>query len=444
METTVLDIPHFEPRRSFRLSTFLVAYEMGIRVFAAAAGLFQPFFPKVRQYLLERQNWQRQLEGLPRSCLWFHFSSSGEFEQCASVMDALRSRSQDKILATYFSPTGGRAIRLEEKRRESSGRKLGWDAVLPLPIDGRREISAFLDRVQPKSAVFVHREFWPGIFHACAQRGIPLTLIAVGFSRRLNGLGKWLTDCLPKSATWNFTDSDSMQNAGLKGVIQRVDGDPRVDRVLARKAVACTTRQDVPPLTLTFASVWKEDAARLLEGIQTFCRAFPEWRILIVPHEPDRELQTFLAEGLGKAALRCIEVHREAPISTASCGEGAVFVSTAVGTLFELYRESSVVFVGGSFRGRVHSVLEPACYGLPIVTGPHVERSRDALGLQGVGALEVAKDGLDLWQRIHRICGSTETRHRLSERALRFVQEKAGASERLAERIVAMSRSLPR
>jgi 3-deoxy-D-manno-octulosonic-acid transferase len=52
--------------------------------------------------------------------------------------------------------------------------------------------------------------------------------------------------------------------------------------------------------------------------------------------------------------------------------------------LQELYTWGDLAFVGGSFKDKVHSVMEPLCVGIPVVVGPHHSNNREALHFQHV------------------------------------------------------------
>jgi 3-deoxy-D-manno-octulosonic-acid transferase len=72
-----------------------------------------------------------------------------------------------------------------------------------------------------------------------------------------------------------------------------------------------------------------------------------------------------------------------------------IIVVDRVGTLADLYALADVAFVGGGFhRAGLHSVLEPAVFGVPVAMGPHWQMSRDAhLLLERGGAVAVPADG---------------------------------------------------
>jgi 3-deoxy-D-manno-octulosonic-acid transferase len=56
-----------------------------------------------------------------------------------------------------------------------------------------------------------------------------------------------------------------------------------------------------------------------------------------------------------------------------------VLLIDQVGVLADLYRLGAVAFVGGSFKDKVHSVMEPLACGCFVVTGPKINNNREAL-----------------------------------------------------------------
>ena len=59
--------------------------------------------------------------------------------------------------------------------------------------------------------------------------------------------------------------------------------------------------------------------------------------------------------------------------------DGVALLSVdTVGDLFSLYTWAQVAFVGGSFKARVHSVMEPLCAQVPVLVGPYFHNSAEA------------------------------------------------------------------
>ena len=77
--------------------------------------------------------------------------------------------------------------------------------------------------------------------------------------------------------------------------------------------------------------------------------------------------------------------------------EADVVIIDRVGVLGELYALADMAFVGGGFHSAgLHSVLEPASFGAPVLFGPRNDNSRDAALLvqRGGGAAVAIRDGV--------------------------------------------------
>jgi 3-deoxy-D-manno-octulosonic-acid transferase len=110
-----------------------------------------------------------------------------------------------------------------------------------------------------------------------------------------------------------------------------------------------------------------------------------------------------------------------------------------VGLLAALYGAGTAAYVGGGFgTAGLHSVLEPAAWGLPVTFGPRWRESRDAALLLEAGAARAltrggeaaAEELADIW------CGwieRDEERRAAGERARSVVERGRGASGRSAE-----------
>jgi len=102
-----------------------------------------------------------------------------------------------------------------------------------------------------------------------------------------------------------------------------------------------------------------------------------------------------------------------------------------VGVLAELYAAATVAYVGGGFgRAGLHSVIEPAALGVPVIFGPRWQGSRDARLLKEAGAGRAVdgsaalSDALAAWL-------SNETARATAGAAARAVVERGrGAADR--------------
>jgi 3-deoxy-D-manno-octulosonic-acid transferase len=104
-----------------------------------------------------------------------------------------------------------------------------------------------------------------------------------------------------------------------------------------------------------------------------------------------------------------------------------------VGVLAELYEAAAVSFVGGGFHGRgLHSVLEPAAAGSPILFGPQHQNARAAEDLIKEGGAKVAEDPQALAGVINTWLVDGEAGRTAGVAASRYIDRHRGAAARSA------------
>src|SRR6185436_7630853 len=108
-----------------------------------------------------------------------------------------------------------------------------------------------------------------------------------------------------------------------------------------------------------------------------------------------------------------------------------VVVIDRVGILGDLYALADIAFVGGGFHAAgLHSVLEPAAFGAPVLFGPRFQGSRDAGLLVERNAAHAASDIADLTKRLDAWLGQRDAREVAGESARELVRSGVGAAER--------------
>lgn len=416
----------------------------GYTLFVLAAWCLAPFSSKLRRALSGRRGlarrtreWRAKHGTAP---LWFHVSSSGEFEQCLPILDGLRERFPKlPIFVTVFSPSGHRALSLESERRRAAGKPVPWDGADYSPYDFRLTARAFIEALRPACFIAIHREMWPGLLHECHARKIPTFLFAAyfpprayrtfSFYRELAPLFSFIGTVEPESASFLQRELPTVSIAPV--------GDPRIERVLLRRHLrrpaAWASALEGRPVFIG-ASLWEADFRALRPALESVLTEFPEWRLVLVPHEPDSPLVAQLTEWLERQGR---PVQRWSQWLNAPEGESHLVVDK-VGFLAELYAAADLVFVGGSFRARVHNVLEPAAYAAPILTGPYIYNSREAQEMAAEkSALFTAKDPAEFATRLLELVRDEGQRAKASEAALAYLEKRQGATamyiDRLAE-----------
>jgi 3-deoxy-D-manno-octulosonic-acid transferase len=417
------------------------------RLLVAVAFLLAPFSRKLyrglqgRRGLVERVRTARA--AWKAAPIWFHVSSSGELEQCLPVLETLRSRvPETPIFVSVFSPSGWRALELEVARRKLSGNPIPWDHADYSPFDFPNSVGEFLEALKPACFVAIHREIWPGLLDGCSRRGIPAFLFAAYFPPHGR---RWFSFYRPFAERFRYIGTVEANSAAfLKTVLPHVTvetvGDPRAERVLRRRHMsrpAAWAEYFRGQRVWIGASLWEADFKRLAPALEAVLRTHEQWRLILVPHEPEG--------AVARRIERWFE-SREKPIarwsqyiaSPESYPRGTHLLVDRVGLLAELYAIADLVFVGGSFRTRVHNVLEPAAYGRPILTGPYIQNSREAREMaEGKVALQTADTSAELAQALLRLIEDEPWRRQASQAALDYLMQRQGAAAVYAERLLA-------
>ncbi|HSL70844.1 MAG TPA: glycosyltransferase N-terminal domain-containing protein [Longimicrobiales bacterium] len=323
--------------------------------------------------------------------VWVHAPSVGESLMAQAIVSELRrARPNLQIAFTHFSASA-------ERGRE----RVAADVSDYLPWDTTRTMSAALDLLRPAAIAFVRTEIWPGLTRMAVQRRIPLLLVNAVLATGSSRLGPLARFALrPAYQRLDFVGAINDETAarfsrlGVPPARIRVTGDARFDQVWARLR---HLQPDQPLLhrlrgdgikTVVAGSTWPADEAHLLPAVARVA-ANQRVRLILAPHEPDAKhleqaARASAAAGLSHALLAKVE-HNAGPLPT-------VIIVDRVGVLADLYALADIAFVGGAFQGSgVHSVVEPAAFGVPVLMGPGHQNAEEAGQLlQSGGAIEVA------------------------------------------------------
>lgn len=439
----MLGRPHLTPYASLlthlpfpRMPSTSLAYRLLLRIgvtFARGASLFEPKLARgfaARRGLNERlRAWGTRERNLSRPLAWFHAASVGEGLQARAVIEAFRARHPSwQVAYTFFSPSA-------ERFAES----VAADVRDYAPFDLRGNVVAALDALAPSLLVFSKLDLWPELATAAAGRGVPVALIA-GTVRPGSGRTRLPARALlapgyasvARAGVIADADADRLTQLGLSRDRITVTGDPRADSVLARVAAVPTndpllTFGNGAP-TLVAGSTWPHDEDVVLSAFARLRETHGDARLILVPHEPT-------GHALARIERQAESLQLPAPTRLSSAGGPApLLLVDRVGALAELYGAGTMAYVGGGFgRAGLHSVLEPAAWGVPVAVGPRWQESRDAVLLQQAGALAplTADDAVETMTQYWRQWISDETERKAQgARARQVVEADRGAAAR--------------
>ena len=375
--------------------------------------------------------------------LWLHAVSVGEVQAALPLVRALRARRpQVRMVMTTTTPTG-----MERVRHAFGSEVIHRYAPYDLPGATRR----FLDRVEPRLAIFVETEIWPNLVHQCHRRAIPVLFAnarlsersAAGY-RRLGGLMRQTLTRVAAIAAQSEEDARRLREIGAPFERVVVTGSTKFDVAVSastREAGQVLRRQlGVERSVWIAASTHEGEEEQVLEAFAIVRRAVPACLLVLVPRHPER---------FARVAALCRRQGFQVSLRSGA-SEGSrdvdVFVGDTMGELPVFYAASDVAFVGGSLVDvGGHNMLEPAALGVPVLLGPSLRNFADISDrLCRERAAEVVEGVESLALAVIRHLGDANLRHRTGECGRRFVERNRGAGERvlaLVERSLAAAPS---
>jgi 3-deoxy-D-manno-octulosonic-acid transferase len=362
-----------------------------------------------------------------RPLLWMHAPSVGEGLQARPVLELVRARRPDAQLAyTYFSPSA-----------RAFARSLDVDFCDVLPFDVAADMRAALAALAPTALVFSKLDVWPTLAREASRRGTRLGMVsatlAASSSRRSGLAGSVLRDAyarLDRVGAVSTQDADRLIALGVPPRRVSVTGDTRYDQVWARaqgvdRASALLAGLGHGRPTVVAGSTWPADEAVLLPAWAHIAARLPRARLIVAPHEPTPAHLEALERLAAATQLRV------ARLGAVAAAEADVIVVDRVGVLGELYALADVAYVGGAFHAAgLHSVLEPAAFGAPVLFGPRHAGSRDARLLIDADAARAVDDVASLERALAHWLEAPAERAAAGRAARDTVHAGLGAAER--------------
>lgn len=355
-----------------------------------------------------------------------HAASLGEYEQAVPVIKELKKiYPNHRILLTFFSPSG------YEIKKDSSLA----DVVTYLPIDSLNNAKIFLDLAHPELVLFIKYEFWPNILHELKLRNTKTLLISGSFRKDqifFRSYGKWMRSYL-KTFDHFFVQNESSQkllaSIGFKNV--SVSGDTRFDRVLDQlnqnNSLDFMEKFKADKMCLVAGSTWPEDEDFIVDLVNE-TKNLP--KIVIAPHALKPAWITSLSQRLGPEAVLYSEMEGK------DLRDFRVLLVDTIGLLSRIYSYAHIAYVGGAVGATgLHNVLEPATFGVPIITGRNISKFPEAKELKELKALYTVSSSEEFADIILRLTNDEHLRRAAGNISRNFVKKNSGATQLIIDHI---------
>jgi 3-deoxy-D-manno-octulosonic-acid transferase len=383
---------------------------------------------KASLWVKGRRDWSAKLKAnftSGESTIWFHCASLGEFEQGRPVIEKIKNEAPDiKIILTFFSPSG-----YEVRKNYQHA-----DYICYLPADTPGNASEFISIVKPSIVVFVKYEFWNNFISEVRRKDIPLYLIS-GIFRPDQHFFKWyggfFKNILKKFTHIFVQDNkslDLLNGIGIKNT--SVAGDTRFDRVSQIAAAAKTLPilekfRDGEKLLLAGSS-WRPDE-EIIAGFINMDPGKMKW--VFAPHEIDKSNIARLEKLFKTDVVRYSEFNEESH-------KARVLIIDNIGILSSAYRYSYIAVVGGGFGKGIHNILEPACWGIPVLFGPNYKGFKEAVDIiSGQGAF-CFRNSVEFRSIIDNWLTDDELYKSSSAMVSGYITQNKGATEKIVRSIL--------
>ena len=434
------------------------AYETALAAFRPGLRLAALFSEKGRRGVRGRSESLRRFrewaerERTDAPLVWVHAPSVGEALMAQATIRVLRERRPDlQVAFTHFSPSAERVVD-----------EIGADVAGYVPWDTRGPVRRALRALRPTALVFVRTEVWPVVSRETAKAGCRLLLVNAVLSEgsgRLSRLGRAFLESAYRRLDGVGAVSDShAERYELLGVPPgriRVTGDARFDQVwerIERRGLFdlrgepdATDRvpEELRPIwrvlhdparfTFVAGSTWLADEKVLLPTLPVLRSTHP-FRLILAPHEPTRQHLEALERRLDRNSLR--HARLSALVAAGSPAPEAVVVDR-LGVLADLYGLADAAYVGGGFgTSGLHSVVEPAALGVPVMFGPEHGNAREAGELAASGGGYVVEGPGEVETLLRRMIDDRAIVREAGEKARSFVRGETGAAVHNAELIL--------
>lgn len=371
--------------------------------------------------------------------IWVHAVSVGEVVASSAVVEGLRREFPSHQLVISTTTSTGQKL---------AAQRFGAENVFYFPLDFAFAIWPYLNALRPELCVIAETEFWPNFLRLARRGGSRIAIINCRISDRSFRGYKRLRFWLPRVLanidlflTQTEEDRHRLVEIGAAEARISVAGNLKFDvapppspAIVASLRTAFGEASSEAPFVwpiLVCGSTLEDEEAPLLSAFQNILATHAKSVMILAPRHPERFAK--VADLIEKLGIRLVR----RSLWSGETLAGSVLLLDSIGELAAIYSLATVAFVGGSLVPRGgHNILEPALYGVPVVTGNHYENFRDIvnffLSRNAVRVVGLAELPLVFMELIEN--GAERTT--LGQNALAALEAQRGATERTVHALV--------
>jgi len=283
-------------------------------------------------------------------------------------------------------------------------------------------------------------ELWPNTIAACASRNIPVILANGRLSAKsaaaygkIPRLVSPMLQSMSAVVAQHADDGARFTQLGLPPEALAISGnikfDLHLDSEVRAKAQSLTTEwqgENQRPVLLAASTHAGEDELILQAYGQIKAALSVAPLLVLVPRHPERFNQVAqLCEQAGFVVVRRSTGEPTAPAD--------ILLGDTMGELMSFYGACDLAFVGGSLVPTGgHNMIEPAAWGVPVITGTYLFNFAEASRLLIEGdAMVVCEDADNLAEQCIGLFANQQRRTQMGDAARQIAEANRGALDRL-------------
>ncbi len=421
-------------RNSFWLWVYRIAVSAGLPLVIPALWLKDRASSKSRPPWRERF-WRGSRPAVPGNTLWIQAVSVGEVEVARRIASELEQRGSSPPLVLTATTATGLAL----ARRTANAHM----SVFPCPIDLPGPVRRAFTGIGPRLLVLVETELWPEMLARAGRLSVPVAVVNARLSqrsftryRRARPLLHPLLDPITRVLARSEADAERFAQLGIPRGRIRVTGNIKYDLIPDMAPLPWGDRVDAwaadRPILVAGSTMDGEEATILdaLNALPGRLRPF----LILAPRHPER-----FGDAAAILAANGFRTVRRSELGGAPEHPDALLLDT-IGELSRAYRYAAAAFIGGSLvPSGGHNPLEPAAWGTPVLSGPHVFNFEEIYAeLEDAGAARIVSGGNELARVLGAWLTEPEAARTRGAAGRRVVEANRGAAARTVDELRAL------
>ena len=323
------------------------------------------------------------------------------------------------------------------------------DFFFALPFDFIYCMKRLILNIKPRSIFYSRYDVWPNLAKIAHKKSIKQILISADLSEKsmrskypFSRFYQKVYSFIDQIYTIDTVHQDRFKNLGLGSIVV---GDTRYDAIKIKlDSKKKKQHEDTFKIIKDHATATEK---KILLGGSTYKiseKVFIELLemrndllLILAPHHINQQHIQGIEKKLTSSKLgfaRYEDILRNKKLGT----DTVVILIDRMGILLHLYSIADYCYVGGGWEGKVHSVIEPAFFGIPILTGPNIKNSQDALDLTEIGLVtSIQYANITL---IEKWIDSRQSKNNdILKKVNNYLKNKSDASKKIVDNLKRMS-----